>query len=287
MSDKVFLNDEIVEASAAKISASDAGFLYGAGLFETMLCMGGKVFCIDEHLERLMTSAKRLGVAVTYDKEYLAKAVYQAIEANELVDARIRLTVSGGPMNVSDEDARSTVLVAATQLSGYPKEFYEKGILVVLSSFRQNPSDGVSGHKCTSYFSRMLALREAQSKGATECIWFTTNNLLAEGSITNVYVVKDSKIYTPKLETPVLGGIARKAVKRLAGENGIEFIEQDMGVGNLMQADEVFLTNVVMKVMPVANIEKHVVGGGKGWPVTNKIGELYDDYISEQCGVGK
>lgn len=287
MSDKVFLNDGIVEASAAKISASDAGFLYGAGLFETMLCMGGKVFCIDDHLERLMSSAKKLGVAVTYDKGYLADAVYAAIKANGLSDARVRLTVSGGAMNVSDEEAKSTVLATATQLTGYPKEFYEEGILVVLSSFRQNPSDGISGHKCTSYFSRMLGLREAQGKSATECIWFTTDNILAEGSITNVYVVKNSKIYTPKLETPVLGGVARKAVKKLAGENGIEFIEQDMGVGNLMQADEVFLTNVVMKVMPVANIEKHVVGEGKGWPVTNKMQKLYDGYVAKQCGVEK
>ena len=282
--EKVFLNDKLVDTEKACISVTDSGFLYGSGLFETMRCNNGVVFCLEDHLDRLFTSAEKLSINNTYTKDYISEAIYKVLEANNLTDARIRLTITSGPMSAGEQERKSTLLITAVQLQDYPAQYYQKGVMVVLSPYRQNPADAVSGHKTTSYFSRMLALQFAHSKGAAEALWFTTSNYLAEGCISNVFLVKDSVIYTPTVATPVLAGIARKTVCGIAQENSIKLIEKELDIEELLVADEIFLTNVIMKIMPVTGVEKHTVGDGKVGPVVKKLQKLYDLFIEDFCG---
>ena len=277
---KVFLNDRIIDADEAKISASDGSFLYGAGLFETMRCNNVVVFSLDDHLDRLFYSGKTLSINISYDRDYIANALYKTIEANGLTNARLRLTVSNGPMG--DEEQVSTLLITATQLESYPAQLYEKGALIILSSYKQNPADPTAGHKTTSYFSRLIALKAAQKKNATEAIWFTVQNHLAEGCLSNIFLVKDGAIYTPSIETPVLPGIARKALCQLAIDNSIELVENFLNINDLLGADEVFLTNVIMQVLPATNIEAHQVGNGKVGPVTKKMAELFSEKVEKE-----
>jgi len=285
--EKVFLNDGLIAPAEAGISVSDSGLLYGAGLFETMRSCGGVVFRLDDHLERLFSSAAALAINNTYEKEFITDAVYKTLEANELTDARLRLTLTGGSMSVTDEQAKSTLLITATGFQPYPKQYYEKGILVILSPFRQNTSDPTCGHKTLSYFSRMIALNLAHKKMAAEALWFTVDNRLAEGCISNVFLVKDSVLYTPTLATPVLAGVARKTVCEIAKENSIELVEKDLSIDDLLEAEEVFLTNVIMQVMPINNIEKHAVGEAKTGAVTRRLQELFNEAINNHCREGK
>jgi len=281
--EKVFLNDKLTDINKACISVKDSGFLYGSGLFETMRCNNGVVFCLDDHLDRLFASAASLSISNTYSRQFMADAVYKVLKANELTDARLRLTLTSGPMSASEDKNKSTLLITATDLQSYPLEYYQKGVLVVLCPFRQNVTEPIFGHKTTSYFSRMLALQMAHQKKAAEALWFTTTNLLAEGCISNVFLVKDSIIYAPLLATPVLAGIARKAVCKIAADNSVKLIEKDLGIDELLAADEIFLTNVIMKIMPVNSVEKHTVSNGKVGPVTKKMLKLFDNYIETRC----
>jgi len=281
--EKVFLNDKLIDINKACISVKDSGFLYGSGLFETMRCNNGIVFCLDDHLDRLFSSAVSLSISNTYGRQFIIDAVYKVLKANELTDARLRLTLTSGPMSTSEDKNKSTLLITATDLQPYPAEYYQKGILVVLCPYRQNVTEPIFGHKTTSYFSRMLALQTAHQKKAAEALWFTTTNLLAEGCISNVFLIKDSVIYTPLLTTPVLAGIARKAVCKIAANNSIKLVEKDLGIDDLLAADEIFLTNVIMKIMPVNSVEKHTVGDGKVGPVTKKMLKLFDNYIETRC----
>lgn len=283
MAEKVFLNNKLVDIKKACISVSDVGFLYGSGLFETMRCNNGIVFCLDDHLDRLFTSAEKLSIINTYDKNFITEAVYKLLEANKLTDARLRLTLTAGPMSGLEDEQQSTLLITAAKLQPYPAEYYEKGVLVVLCPFRQNVTEPIFGHKTTSYFSRMLALQLAHQKKAAEALWFTTDNLLAEGCISNVFLFKDSVIYTPLLTTPVLAGVARKAVCKIATDNSIDLVEKDLSIDELLGADEIFLTNVVMKIMPVIGVEKHIVGDGKVGPMVRKLQLLFDKYIETGC----
>jgi branched-subunit amino acid aminotransferase/4-amino-4-deoxychorismate lyase len=143
--------------------------------------------------------------------------------------------------------------------------------------------DPTCGHKTTSYLSRMLALRQSHEKKAAEALWFTIGNRLAEGCISNVFLVKDSRIYTPTLNTPVLPGIARKTVCELAIAEKIEIVEKDLTINDLLSADEVFITNVIMQVMPVIGVEKHSVGDGKPGTMTKKIRDYYDEFVKKHC----
>jgi D-amino acid aminotransferase len=281
---KVYLNTGLIDEEQATIRATDVGFLYGAGLFETMRCQSGTVFCLNDHLDRLWFSMARLGIDLEKDNASLRQAVYQVLEANQLTDARLRLTVSAGSFSAADQKTSPTLLITAAPLQTYPDAYYEKGVLVVLSSHRQNPADPLAGHKTTNYFARMLALQEAHQKKAAEALWFTTEGYLAEGCISNVFLVKDGALQTPPLETPVLAGVARKTVCALALEQKITLEDKPLTIDDLLGADEVFLTNVIMTVLPVAGIEQHTVNNAQVGPVTRQLQDAFRAEIERQCG---
>jgi len=283
--EKVFLNDKLVDVGKARVSAADGGFLYGAGLFETMRTCNGVVFALKDHLDRLFSSAETLSINIAYDRQYITDAIYKVLGANKLKDARMRLTVTSGSMSEPDERRRSTLLITAAVLTAYPPEYYRKGVMVVLCPYRQNPNDPTCGHKVTSYFSRMMGLSLAHKKRAAEALWFTVDNRLAEGCISNVFLVKDSVLYTPPVSTPVLAGVARKAVCRIAAEDSIKLVEKDLYIDDVLSADEIFLTNVIMEVMPVNSVEKHAVGEGKVGPMAKKLKETFDRHIINECRI--
>ena len=284
MSETVFLNDNLVNTDRAHVSVTDSGLLYGAGLFETMRSRNGVVFRLDDHLDRMFLSANDLAIAHSYEKAYIAEAIRKVLQANQLTDARLRLTLTNGRLMEAEEQRKPTLLITATPFSPYPTDYYQAGALVVLCPFRQNPTDPTCGHKTTSYYPRLLALNLAHQRRATEAPWFTTDDRLAEGCVSNVFLVKDSVLYTPTVETPVLPGIARKTVCRLAREQNVELAEKDLYISDLLEAEEVFLTNVIMEVLPVIHIEKHVVGDGKVGPVTSKLRESFLQAVEQECG---
>lgn len=281
--EKIFLNDSLVDTDKARVSAADGGFLYGAGLFETMRSYAGAVFRLGDHIDRLLSSAKALSIEHSYERQFLTEAVYKVLEANGLSDARIRLTLSAGAISQAGDKPKPTLLITAVKLQAYPAEYYRRGVLVVLCPFRQNVTDPTCGHKTTSYFPRMLALRQAHEKRAAEALWFTTNGKLAEGCISNVFLVKDSTVLTPAANTPVLAGIARKTVCEIARSNSMNLTEENLSIDDLLGADEIFLTNVIMQIMPVCAVEKHTVGDGKPGAMTKKIRQHYQKFILDEC----
>jgi branched-chain amino acid aminotransferase len=278
---KVFLNDRIADDNDGAVFVTDAGLLYGMGLFETMRCRSGRVFRQADHLDRLFSSAEKLGISNTYTREYIEQAIVDVLKANDLSDARIRLTLTNGPLHKGDQ-RNPTLLIAAVEFTPYPAEYYDNGVRVVLTDFRQNPYDPLSGHKTTCYASRLLVLGEAHKKRAAEALWFTTDNRLAEGCISNVFIAKDGAVATPALSAGVLPGIARRTVIEIAESEGVELVEKDLAISDLLAADEVFLTNVIMLVLPVVAVEAHTVGDGKCGEITKKLATRFEDLLKTQ-----
>ncbi len=282
MTEKVFLNDKLVDIDKAGVSVTDSGLLYGAGLFETMRSRNGVVFSLKDHLDRLFFSAAALSIQ-TYERKHITEAIYKVLRSNKLTDARLRLTLTNGPMSAPEEQRKPTLLITATKLQPYPKEYYEKGALVVLSPFRQNTAEPTYGHKTTSYFPRMIALAHAHQKRAAEALWFTVDNRLAEGCISNVFLVKNGTLYTPPIETPVLAGVARKTVCQIAVRNSVKLVERDLYISNVLEADEIFLTNVIMQILPIISVEKHIVGDGKVGAMTKKLQRMFEEVVKADC----
>ena len=284
MAQKIFLNKEIIDEDKACIAANDAGFLYGAGIFETMRAANGKVFALEDHLDRLFFSINQLKIGISLVRADVEAAIFKTLEANGLSDARIRLTVTNGPMSISEEP-EPTLLITALPFQPYPEDYYETGVKVALTDTRRSSSDPIARFKTTNYMPNLLALNTARLKGAVEALWFTTDGELAEGCISNVFIIKDGVVITPPLETPILQGIAREQIGRLLIKNNIKYEEKRIHINTLLEAEEMFISNVVMQVLPVNSVEKHVVNDGKPGKMTKKIGKIFTEYFNEYCGI--
>jgi branched-subunit amino acid aminotransferase/4-amino-4-deoxychorismate lyase len=278
--EKVFLNGAILDADKAQVSITDSSFLYGIGLFETMRAVRGRVFRLSDHLARLNASASALGIRSQYTADEISAAIDRLMQANELTEARLRLSLSNGPIRL-DGNPSSTLLNTAAAFTPYPQDYYDKGVRVILTDFRQNAKDPFAGRKTTCYGPRLTALRVAHERLAAEALWFTTENTLAEGCISSVFLVREGKLYTPPLTTPVLPGIARKTVLELAAAEKLQVLENPLTIDDLLAAEEIFLTNVIMQVLPVIAVEAHTVADGKPGKITKQMMKCYQDVLNK------
>ena len=188
-----------------------------------------------------------------------------------------------GAIGVSGDGVEQDENVAEA-VTSYPHDFYERGVHVAICTFRVSPSDPLAGHKTTSYLPRLLALRDAQQARCVEALWFTTANRLAEGSISNVWIVRDGVLKTPPLDTPVLPGLARGVVLEIAKEIGIETRSCPLTIDDLLDADEVLLSNAIMQVMPVIRVERRDIGTARVGPIAKRLLEEYRRLVRRECG---
>lgn len=282
----VYLNGEFVAPSEGRIGVFDGAWLHGAGLFETMRAQYGKIFRLSAHLSRIRRSAERL-LQPLEEEIVPSNAVFEELLArSDLRDARVRLTVSSGSMleAVSTETRKLTLCITAAPLTGYPPQAYTDGIQVAVCPFQVSPTDPIARHKTTAYLPRLLGLREAQSARCIESLWFNTRRQLAEGSVSNVFVIKNGVLQTPPLDTPVLPGITRAAILELATSLNIERAECELTINDLLDADEIFLTNSIMQVMPVVRVERSDIADAKVGPITLRLTQAYQNLVREECG---
>ena len=276
----VYLNGHIVPEDEATISVADAGFLHGASVFTTMLAHNGTIFRFDRHLQRLLDTVHLFALRTDATAESLRDGVNELLAANSLTEARVRITLSPGAIG-RDEP---TTVITADALADYPAEWYAKGIAVIVSSFRQVPESPTTGVKTGCYFPRVLARQEAAARGADEALWYTADNHLAEACFCNVFLVRDGVVCTPPRQTPVLGGVVQQAVFELCRDGDIPCdAETPLTVGDMLAADEVFLTSSCAGIRPVVRIEKHQVGAGEPGPVAQKIMAAYRELLDSEC----
>jgi len=276
----VYLNGEIVPADEARISVADAAFLHGASVFTTMLAHNGTVFRLERHLLRLMDTVRLFDLQVSATPQSLRAGTVELLTANGLSEARVRITLSPGPVG---RDEPTTVITAAP-LGEQPGWWYDKGITVIVSTFRQIPGSVTTGVKTGCYFPRVLARREAAAKGAQEALWFTSDNHLAEACFCNVFLVSAGVVRTPPPETPVLGGVVQQAVFEICRNAGMAYdARTPLTVNDMLAAEEIFLTASCAGIRPVVRVEAHDVGDGTPGPITRKIMAAYRDLLDAEC----
>ena len=291
----VWLNNAWVEESEATVPIRDTGLLHAAGLFTTMRSYDGRVFRLAQHLQRLRASSEALFIPLQYKDSVLASAMEELMRRNDVTDARLRLTVTRGAVQTDPLHGTRltpTVFLTAAPLDPYPAEFYERGLTVILLDEQKlNPYDLQAGHKTLNYLSRLAGLCEANRRGAGEALWFSVHNYLQSGSISNVFLVKDRALITPPTRAEardepsvVLPGVTRAAVLEIARSLGIETRLSRIDVNQLLDADEIFLTNSIMQVMPVCRIERKPVGDEKPGVMTRRLSSALMDEIRRSTG---
>ncbi len=272
MSEIVYLNGSLMPRSQASISVMDYGFLYGFGLFETMRAYGGQVFRLDSHLSRLARSAEILGLPLRAQE--LKGAVRDTIQANKLSEARIRITISigeGGMVPDPSTCNKPTVLILVGHYQPYPEQVYQKGFRAVVSSIRRNSQSPLSRLKSANYLESILAKQEAKAAGVEEALCLNEKGLLAEASMSNIFLVTDGALRTPGQDSGILPGITRETILELDSQLGINTLEQDIRLDELFHAQEAFLTNSLIEVMPLIEIEGKPVGSGRPGSVTRRL----------------
>jgi len=280
MSEIVYLNGSLIPRSQARISALDYGFLYGFGLFETMRAYGGQVFRLDSHLSRLTHSAEILGLPIgALD---LRSAVMDTIHANKLSDARVRITISIGEGGIIPDPStcnKPTVLILAGHYKPYPEQVYEKGFRAVISSIRRNSQSSISKLKSANYLESILAKQEARAAGVDEALCLNEKGLLAEASMSNIFLLTDGILKTPGQESGILPGITREVILGLASQLGINILEQDIRLDELSQAQEAFLTNSLIEIMPLTEINGKPIGSGRPGSLTKRLMVAYKKLV--------
>ena len=274
---KVWINGDFYDRDEAKASVFDAGFQHGVGLFETMQARDNQVFRLDDHLRRLHDSARDLGLTERLQEQPLAEAVQRTVEENGFPKTRVRLTLTGGDLNLLTKDGVSqvdpTIVIVAQPSTPYPEDFFLNGVTAVVSDGRLNPLDPTSGHKTLDYWKNIRALQLAGARGASESLWFSVTNHLACGSVSNIFLVRDGVLMTPLargeepeggLPSPVLPGIVRRTVIEAAESLGLTVKKETLTIDDVHTADEVFLTNSGWNVLPVVQVEQHLVSSGPG-----------------------
>ncbi|KUG19368.1 MAG: branched-chain-amino-acid transaminase [Methanomicrobiaceae archaeon] len=270
----IYLDGRYVPESDAGISIFDHGFLYGDGVFEGIRAYGGRVFRLDEHLERLYDSAKTIDLKVPLTKEEFTEVILETMRRNNLTDAYIRPIVTRGKGDLGLDPRKCpkpTVLVVAVEWGAMYGDLYEKGLKAVSVSVRRNPAEALPPNvKSLNYLNNILAKIEANYKGGDEAIVFDTNGYVSEGSGDNIFVVKNGAIFTPPTLNN-LRGITRMVVIELAASLGISVTEKNLGYFDLYTADEVFVTGTAAEVAPIREIDGRIIGSGRPGPITRQL----------------
>jgi len=291
----IWLNGQFIDSTTAKISVFDAGFQHGVGLFETMLARNGRIFRAEAHMHRLAESAKGLLLSKRLRTAPLAEAAELTVQRNGMESARVRLTVTGGDLNLLQSAGRTqqdpTILIVAQPPTPYPDAFFEKGVTAVIADARSNPLSPMAGHKTLNYWPRIQALQQAAGRGAGEALWFTVCNHLASGSVSNVFLIKDGELLTPiargeeeagALPAPVLPGITRSVIIELADDLGLAVTKRTLDINDVLSADEVFLTNSSWGVLPVIGVEKENIAVGEVGEITTRLRESWLEVVEAE-----
>lgn len=277
-----YVNGEFVSLSEAKISVQDRGFLYGDGLFETMRTYRGRPFLADAHLERLFEGAERIKLKIHLSRKELKKIIFATLKANSFAESMIRLTITRGSGEAGrlkfPTDAETTVVIIKG-LTPYPRKFYQRGIPAITLPDRRGI---LASLKSLNFLANVLAKQVAEEKGAFEAILVNDDGYVTEGTVSNVFIVIGGVLFTPPVELGLLPGVTREVVIKLAKKIGITCRKEKFGQAELLAAEEVFLTNTSIELMPVTSIDGISIGDGKKRNITKILHQKYGEFVSQQ-----
>jgi branched-chain amino acid aminotransferase len=276
----VILNGQLILEKKAKISVLDRGFLYGDAIYETLRTINGKPWLLNEHLQRLRKSAKTLGISIPWTNTMLKNFILKLCNRNsgnfkKHCDFRIRITLSRGTKDFLTSNP--TLLIQANKLKPFKKEIFQKGAKAL--TFK---AERIFPHiKSTNMLSSIMALREAHKKNVFEAILINRDEEVKEGSISNIFIVKNKTLITP--EKDILEGTLRnyiiKRVKQLKRQNkklpvNFNLRTSRITLKMLYTADEIFITNSIKGIIPIVEVDKKKIGNGKPGVITQQTIQL-------------
>ena len=276
------VNGVVTDAAEARVSVLDNGFTFGDAVYETLRTYGRRPFHLDRHLARLRRSAARLRIAVPVPDVEMAARLDALLERSQHPESYIRIIVSRGLGDISynfDRVQGPTVVMVTKPFQPFPEAYYRDGIAVIVSSVQRNHPRALDpGIKSCNLLNSVLAVQEAQDKGALEPIMLNADGDVAEGASSNVFLVKSGTLVTPTLDAGILPGVTREILLERARALGVPVREGTVRVPELLEADEAFITSSLKELAPIRTIDGRPVGEGRPGPLTLRLLADFREY---------
>lgn len=283
----VYLNGEFVKADEAKVSIYDHGFLYGDSVFETLRVYNRHLFKFHEHMDRFFESARQIYLEVPLVRSVIEKAIKILLDQNALTDAIVRIMLSRGEGDIGIDVElcpKTTFLILVSPPREIPSRIYEQGVGLVLSPLRRVPPQCLDATiKSGNYLPLILAKEEAKRRGAYDALLLNLEGYITECTTSNIFIVKAGRLLTPDLNCGLLPGITRKTVMQLAEQIGKEVFETFLVPEDIVHAEECFMTNSILEIVPVTTYEKKLIAHGRPGKLTLFLMTEYRSLVTEEC----
>ena len=278
MMTKVLINEHLVDEQDAKVPYNDRGYVFGDGIYEYIRTYNNNIFTAKPHFERLIRSAKEIGLELKYNVDELTELIQELLAANGVVNGGVYIQVTRGAAPRDHAFPTPSVeanVMAFTKTYERPYKLLEEGInAITTEDIRWLRCD----IKSLNLLGNVLAKERAVKYNAQEAIQHR-GDIVTEGSSSNVYAIKAGEIYTHPVNNYILNGITRMVIKDIAEEKGIPFNEGTFTVDFLRNADEIIVSSTSIEVMPVVKLDGEQVGDGAVGPVTKSLQEGFNSYI--------
>ena len=279
---RVWINGKFFDRADAKISVYDHGLLYGDGVFEGIRVYHGKVFRLQQHMDRLYDSARSIWLEIPMSKEALTAAVEETVRVNEKDDGYIRLVVTrgSGTLGLDPRKCDPQMIIIVDDISLYPSALYENGLeIITAATIRSHPAALSPRVKSLNYLNNILAKIEAIRGGCLEALMLNHKGEVAECTGDNVFIVKNGQIRTPPIDAGILEGVTRNAVMELAAADQKAVREMVLTRHDIFTADEFFLTGTAAEIIPVVKCDGRPIGNGKPGPVTKQLRAEFQELV--------
>ncbi|MFO0883279.1 MAG: branched-chain-amino-acid transaminase [Pirellulales bacterium] len=280
---QIYISGKYYDKENAKVSVYDHGLLYGDGVFEGMRSYSGKVFRMEQHLDRLWDSAKAIWLTIPMTKQAMADAVNDTLKLNGITDGYIRLVVTRGAGSLGLDPTKTSdpqIIIITDHIQLYPKEMYENGLAIITASTIRNHSAALSPRiKSLNYLNNIMAKIEGLQAGCVEALMLNAKGEVAECTGDNIFLIKRGKLLTPSNDAGILEGITREAVIEIAQKAGIEVHQIPLTKHDVYVADEVFLTGSAAEIIPVIKVDSRIIGEGKPGPITKDLTKRFHQLI--------
>jgi branched-chain amino acid aminotransferase len=283
MARAVSIDGGLVAPEEARVSVYDRGFLYGDGVFETLRTYRGVPFALDEHLARLESSARLVGITLPVPRGVLARETLDAVAAAANPESTIRILVTRGqgPLGLDPSGATSPLRVILVEgLRPPPAAIYRDGVTAITVR-TERAADAAPTAKVTNYLASLLALEKARAAGANEALLLDAGGCILEGTTSNFFAVSGGGLSTAP-ETAILAGITRAHVLGLASGLGLPVRLGAIGRDELAAAGEAFLTSTLREIVPVVRVDGQAIGSGVPGPITRRLHAAF----REAAGLG-
>ncbi len=284
----IYINGELLPRKDAKISVFDSGYLVGDGIWEAVRLYNGTLVFIDQHLDRLYAAAKSIALDLKLSKQELIGEIYKTLQANNMsTDVHVRIMFTRGIKKTPSQDPRYTItgpnLVIIAEHKKASEEVKQKGIILFTSTIRRGAPDYLDPRlNCHSKLHEVQALVQALEAGADEALMLDQHGFVATCNSTNFFIVRNGAVWTSTSKY-CMNGITRANVIAVCKKHQIEIQEKDFSLFDVYSADEAFTTGTFGGLTPVIKIDGRIIGEGMPGLWTNKLSNLYQELILENC----